>query len=73
MVGGALEREPRRRVVRSDHDEVVAGVSDRLVQQRGVEAGERSWVRAVENDVVKSCVHNVMIPVALSGQLAGWL
>ena len=57
MVRSELEREPGGRVAGVDDHEIGTCVSDRVVQECGVEPRERSRVRTVEDDVVQASVH----------------
>ena len=54
MVRSELEREPGGRVAGVDDHEIGTCVSDRVVQECGVEPHERSRVWAVEDDVVQA-------------------
>lgn len=61
MVGGQLEREARGPVSGGDDGELVAVVRDRLIQQGGVEARQRSGIRTVDDQVVESSAHQPML------------
>ena len=57
VTGSTLECQARRRIVGGDYGPVVITVCHRQSQQRGVERGEGSRVRAVQNHMVHPSDH----------------
>ena len=61
MIGGELKCQPGCRVVLGDHDEVFAIIGDGLAQQFRIEPGEKSRIWTIEDEVVNSPEHALMV------------
>ena len=61
MIGGELEGEAGGRVVLGDDDPVSRPVRHRQPEDRGVELGQRSRVGAVDDHVVTTTNHAVIL------------
>lgn len=65
MIGGELKCQPGCRVVLGDHDEVFAVIGDRLAQQFRIEPCERSRIWTIEDEVVNSSEHALMVSLVM--------
>ncbi len=64
MIGGELKCQPGCCVVLGDHDEVFAVMGDGLAQQFRIEPCKRSRIWAIEDEVVNSSEHALMVSLA---------